>query len=752
VFQFLFKFPHAVFARGQIVFLAPWPSWILWTLIAAGVAGLAALIVWYLPGNASGSHRWRAGVIWLLQSLLLALLLVLLWQPALTVTELKSQQNIVAFLLDDSRSMGIVEDGASRETRAVAALQDGALAAVGGRFQIRLYRFDSGVTRISDLNGLRPEAAATHISASLRQLAEETSGLPLGAVVLLSDGSDNGDGVDPDTLAALRDRHIPVHTVGFGHEQAVQDVEMDDAQLAPRALAESRLAAVIRFHQHGYAGRQSRLLVRDGSQVLSSQNVTFAADGTVQSQSVLFNVGPAGVKALQFSLDALPGEENGANNALTRLLNVDADQRSVLYVEGEPRWEYKFIRRAAGQDHMLRLASMLRTSENKIYRQNVEGAQELSEGFPTRARELFAYQGLVVGSVEASYFTPAQRDLIRQFVDRRGGGVLWLGGRYALADGGWGVSNLADLLPTVLPDTRITFHVDPANVQLSPAGADSPLTRLADDPAVNLQRWKQLPYLMDYQNAGVPKPGALVLATLEAGGKHMPLLVTESYGRGRTAVLATSGTWRWQMNLPLGDPSFTVFWQQLLRWLVTDSHGPVLAAVLHPEIQDDGHAVLSGNVRDEDYEPVADASVEAHILGPDGLAASVPMAPVPGTPGEYAAEWNAARAGDYLTEITAARSGKPLGRDVIHFRRVDGVAENFHTQQNRALLERIAALTGGRYWRPEELSHLAQEIDLSSAGVAARGTRELWNMPAVFLLLLVLAMAEWCMRRLWGVV
>jgi hypothetical protein len=83
---------------------------------------------------------------------------------------------------------------------------------------------------------------------------------------------------------------------------------------------------------------------------------------------------------------------------------------------------------------------------------------------------------------------------------------------------------------------------------------------------------------------------------------------------------------------------------------------------------------------------------------------------------------------------------------------VDGVAENFHTQQNRALLERIAALTGGRYWRPEELSHLAQEIDLSSAGVAARGTRELWNMPAVFLLLLVLAMAEWCVRRLWGVV
>jgi uncharacterized membrane protein len=752
VFQFLFKYPHAVYARGEIVFLAPWPSWILWVLIAASAGGLAALIIGYLPKGASRSHRWRAGVIWLLQSLLVAVLLVLLWQPALTVTELKSQQNIVAFLVDDSRSMGIVEDGGSREAKAIAALQGGALSAVGQRFQTRLYRFDTGVTRIDELGALRPDAAATHISASLRQLADETSGLPLGAVVLLSDGADNGDGVEADTLAALRDRHIPVHTVGFGHEQALQDVEIEEVQLAPRALADSRLAATVRFHQHGYSGHQSRLLVRDGTQVLASQNLTFGADGAVQSQHVLFNVGAAGVKALQFSIDELPGEENTGNNALTRLLNVDAEQRNVLYVEGEPRWEYKFIRRAAGDDHMLRLVSMLRTSENKIYRQNVQDSKELSEGFPTRARDLFAYQGVVIGSVDANYFTAAQRELLRQFVDRRGGGVLWLGGRYAFADGGWGVSSAADLLPTVLPDAKNTFHVDPATVQLTAAGADSPLTRLADDPLANAQRWKKLPYLMDYQNIGSPKPGAIVLATLEAGGRHMPLLVTESFGRGRTAELATSGTWRWQMNLPLGDPSFEIYWQQLLRWLVTDSHGPVVASARRTEIQDDGHTVLSSEVRDEDFEPVADATVEAHILGPDGLADRVVMAPVAGTPGEYSVEWNATRTGDYLTEVSAARAGKPLGRDVIYFRRIDGVAENFHTQQNRALLERLATLTGGRYWRPDELSHLAAEIDLSSAGVTARGTRELWNLPALLLLLLALPMTEWFVRRRWGVV
>jgi len=759
VFQFLFKFPRALFAQGQFVFQSPLPGWTLWLLILAAMAGIAALIWRQVPKPASRLSLQRASVIWALQSLLVAVLLLMLWQPALTVTELQPQQNVVAVLVDDSRSMGILENGTSREAQAVKALQGGVLAAVARRFQTRLYRFDSRLTRIADLQGLQPVGAATHIGASLRQLAEETADLPVGAVVLLSDGSDNASGVDADTLAALRNRHIPVHTVGFGAELSAPDVEIDAATVAARALADSRLAAVVRFHQRGFAGRQSRLLVREGEHVLGSRNVTFNADGAPQSETVLFNTGPAGVKALQFALDAQPGEQNVANNALTRLVTVDADQRSVLYVEGEPRWEYKFIRRAAEDDRILRLVSMLRTSENKLYRQNVQDPKELAEGFPTRAADLFAYHGLVIGSVEATYFTPAQRELIRAFVDRRGGGLLLLGGRFALADGGWGASGLADLLPTALPAGRNTFHVDPANVQLTPAGADSTITRLVDDPVANAERWKKLPYLMDYQDPGTAKPGAAVLATLEAAGHRMPLLVTEQYGRGRSAVLATSGTWRWQMSLPPDDPSFSLFWQQLLRWLVTDSHGRVVAAVDAPELQDDGHAALSAEVRDEDYQPVADAVVEAHVLGPDGLSARVPLTPVRGAPGRFRAEWNAEQTGDYLTEITAARAatgtahaGQPLGRDVLSFRRVDGAAENFHTSQNRELLTRIARLTGGRYWRADELDTLADQISYSPAGISIHGARDLWDMPALLLLILVLAGGEWLLRRQWGII
>ena len=571
-------------------------------------------------------------------------------------------------------------------------------------------------------------------------------------MVLLTDGADNSGGIDLDTISTFRSRRIPVHTVGFGAEQSARDVEIDDAVVAPRALADSRLAARVTLHQRGYAGEKAMLAVRDGGKVLAGRQITLAADGAAQNETLLFNAGDAGARTLQFAIDPLPGEENRDNNSVARLVNVESAKRRILYVEGEPRWEYKFIRRAEQDDRLVSIVSMLRTSENKIYRQGIADPKELADGFPSRAEDLFGYQAIVIGSVEASYFTAAQKELIQQFVDRRGGGLLFLGGRASLGDGGWAASSLADLLPVALPNRKGTFHRDPATASLTPAGADSIITRLVEDPAANVERWKKLPYLMDYQEAGTPKPGAVVLAEMTAAGRKMPLLITENYGRGRTAVLATGGTWRWQMSQPLEDQTHEEFWQQLLRWLVVDTPGRVSASVPSQMLLDDGRVQFSADVRDKNYLPAADAHVEAHILGPGGSAAQIEMAPDPNAPGTFHAEWTADRAGSYLTEVIATREKEELGRDVLNFARMDGAAENFHTEQNRALLEKLSAETGGRYWKPAEISKLPGEISYSEAGIAVRDTKELWNMPIVFLLLLLLPSMQWLLRRKWGVV
>ncbi len=553
MFQFLFKYPVAIFSKGEFVLLGAWPKWILGLLVLAIAAALAWRIHARLALSAHKLKNWQAATIWLLESLMVALVLVLLWQPAIVIAELKPQENIIAVLLDDSRSMGISDNGVTREAQAVQALRGGVLAQLQQKFQVRLYRLDSHLTRASSPDEFSKAAApATHIGDGLKQLASETADLPIGAVVLLSDGSENSGGIDRETIAALRNRHIPVHTVGYGQEVVSRDVEMNDAVISPRALADARLSAAVSFHQNGYAGRKANLSVRDGDKVLTSREITFTGDAKIQTENLLFSAGSASAKVLRFSIDPLPDEQNRANNSVTRLLNVSSDKRRILYVEGEPRWEYKFIRRAEDDDRSVQLVSMLRTTENKIYRQGISDPKELEDGFPVRAEDLFQYQAIIIGSVEAGYFTPAQQDLIREFVDRRGGGLLWLGGRASLSDGVWGGSSLADLLPVVLPNQKNTFHRAPATPELTPAGMDSLITRLVDDPDKNAERWKKLPYLMDYQEVGTPKPGAAVLVEMTGGGRKLPMLITQNYGRGRTAVLATGGTWRWKMSQPLG--------------------------------------------------------------------------------------------------------------------------------------------------------------------------------------------------------
>jgi hypothetical protein len=312
-----------------------------------------------------------------------------------------------------------------------------------------------------------------------------------------------------------------------------------------------------------------------------------------------------------------------------------------------------------------------------------------------------------------------------------------------------------ELLPTSLPSGNHNFRRNPATVELTAAGIDSPITRLLDDPEKNAERWKKLTYLADYQDPGLPKPGATELVDMHAGRRTLPLLVTQNYGSGRTAILATGGTWRWQMSEALGDPSHDLFWQQLLRWLVAESPGPVVASSSARLLMDEGGLQLTAQVRNRTFQPAVDAHVTAHIIGPGGVDALVELRPSQTTPGQYQAEWTAEKPGAYLAEIVAESGvgqAQELGRDVLTFQREDGVAENFHTEQDRTFLEQLASETGGRYWKTSELKSLPREISYSEAGISVRTTKELWNMPIVFLFLLGLPIAEWMLRRKWGVV
>jgi uncharacterized membrane protein len=746
MFQLLFKYPAAVFAKGKLVLLGAWPVWLMVVAMVLSAIALAFLL------RRAGVARSRAITLWSLQAATVILLLLLLWEPAISITTLRPQQNIVAVLVDTSQSMGLKDSGPARLEQAKRLLESRLLPDLRQRYQVRLYSMGETLNRLSQSQQLQPAAPATRINAALHQIADEAGTLPIGAIAVLTDGADTTGGIDAETMAELHRRRLPVNAIGFGRESISRDLELESFDITPKALTGSRVDASIRLRQSGFAGQDTKISVTSGGQVLASRAITLA-DAPEQIEHLDFSAGKEGIKNLEATVEPLDAEVNKKNNRLTSVMHIDGKKRRILYVEGEPRWEYKFLRRAVEDDPAITVISMLRTTQNKIYRQGISAPSELADGFPLKPEELFGYDGLVLGSVEAGFFNAAQQAAMRDFVDRRGAGILFLGGRSSLADGGYNAQPFAELLPVNLPHASSTFQRKFVAAELTAEGKRSLLCRIEDDPEKSAEHWDVLPYLADYQDAGAPKPGAVVLANVDVAGRKLPLLVTENYGAGRTGVFATGGSWRWRMQQPVGDVSQQTFWRQLLRWTVEGTPTRVTAVTSLRQLEDEGGINLRANVKDALYSPLTGAQVQAVITNPQGRTETIAFRSDPTKPGSYDAKWDAHLGGSYMAEVIAmGRDGKEAGRDVLTFRRDDGLAENFHQEQNRELLQKLATETGGHYYTPGSAPRLPDEIAFSDAGISSHELRDVWNMPIVFLLLLSLRVAEWGLRRKWGII
>lgn len=200
MFEFLFKYPASLFHKGQFVLLTPWPLWMLaLAIIAAGAA-----LFFHVRRNHGLLSGARPFAIWLLETGMVALLLFLLWHPALSVATLRPQQNVVAILVDNSKSMAIADADGTREAAAKKALNEGLLKGLSEKFQVRLYEFGKEPQRIASADSLNASGQATRIGDTLERTLAESSSLPLGAIVLLSDGADNSGGINLDTIAAIR--------------------------------------------------------------------------------------------------------------------------------------------------------------------------------------------------------------------------------------------------------------------------------------------------------------------------------------------------------------------------------------------------------------------------------------------------------------------------------------------------------------------------------------------------------------------
>jgi uncharacterized membrane protein len=768
VFELLFVHPVWAYRAGKLSLASAWPRWLLFVLIAVAVV----VIVGSLWRRRFLGLR-RVALIGALQAALAALILCLIWQPVLNVERVRDRQNVLAIAIDNSTSMRYEDEaGKARVTQAITALQNGPLAELGKTFELRFFAFGSGIKPIESLDALPEPEAQSRIGDALLNVLQTAGSVPLAGVVLISDGAENGRSLSETNLRNIAAYGVPVHAIGVGPERIENDLELAEVDM-PSSVAPGAIVTADVIVRHS-AAATSRLRVYDHDALLAARDLKLAANANNQADSVTnvrieFPAGEAGVRDLRFVLEPLAGERNQINNTRRQVLNVPRERRNILYIEGEPRWEFKFIRRAVENEKSLRLASVVRTTQNKFYRQGIRSSEELANGLPTTAKELFEYDAVIIGSYEAPALTPVQHELLKEFVDRRGGSILMLAGRNGLADGGWGSASIEQALPIHLPSKRSNDFVQAQiKAQLTRYGAESTALRFDPIAEKNTEQWEGLPSLANYHRLGSLKPGAVELLQAQVERKQVPLLVWQRYGRGSTYVLATASTQRWQMSLPAEDQRHEVFWRQLLHALADQAPQRAWLKTDRLNYDDETSVHIEADLRDEHFESLTtkageQAQVELVVTPEQGKAIVQTLQPKKtvqsggvsdGVSGAlFEASLNLPDTGLYKVEMTA-RVGNKGEQQVFGaasaFRRDDNVVEHFDLQQHRAVLQRLATDTSGRYWQLDQLNALSAAIPYTKSGIVERQMLPLWNLPIVFLLLLALKLGEWLLRLKWG--
>lgn len=751
LFESLFKYRFFLFREGELTFDSPVSAW--WLLAALVLAGGAAF--WAYRRRSSGSRiRWRRKLLIVLRAVTLILLLALLFRPSLRVSTHLPRKSRVALLIDGSQSMTLPHDsGRSRWEAALGWLDPGSgriVADLEERFQLQKFRFDRDIREIQPGSNLPPTGTGTSLGAALSAARmNRGEGQPLAGVVLLSDGADNLSEQLTQILETFRRERIPVHTVAVGQESLGKDIQVSQVTFTPRILPGSSTRGVVSLTSVGYPGRRVSVEVRESGTLIASQPVTLNGSDTSQIVELSLKPQGTGLKHYTVSVAPQPGEAIQRNNRRHLLLHVEDSRPRILYLEGTPRWEFKFIRRALQKDRNLQLVTLLRTSDNKFYHQGLEGEDTLAAGFPQTPDQLYPYKGLILGSIEAGFFTPSQQEMIVNFVGERGGGFLMLGGRGSFDAGGYAGSDIAAVLPVHLgdgnPESSYVTHW--LNFDLTAYGRQHPALQLVSDPTANLRRWQDMPPISAYNRISRAKPGAAVLARGGRGDRRAILLAAHRFGSGRAIAFMPAASWQWQMGLPHTDRTHTTFWRQLLRWLVASSSDPLQVTFDREIYQDEDAVGIEVAVKDAFFNPAGDREVEATI---DSPGAATDRLALSRNGSEYAGRFQPREKGIHQVRVQTSRDGLEPESAQAYFLVTRTHREFFDAQANPGLLQRIARETGGRHYTLEDAAGLPEEITYADSPNTVLQVLPLWDMPLIFILLGALLCSEWFLRKRWG--
>jgi len=802
------------------------------TALLIGLITIAATIWIYLRTTPQLSMLRKVTLI-VLRSVLLAMILFMLMKPVLLLTVEGFIRRSLLVLIDSSASMQIkdlrqdpadlVRAGISKGvldpkgglTQAASGSADSAsqmsrselmksmltndklqlLTKLGETYDLVPYTFGQTLQALSTggsaASGAPPPADApvkdssflssitfdkpyTAIGDSVRGLLDLKRGQPLAGILLITDGGNNYGSQPLDAAALAQQDKVPLYIYGVGISSP-HDIIVSQVYSPEVVFAKEEATALVTVRSASMSGKTAKLVLKLGDEIVGSQDITFGIDGE-QVIPIKFLPKGKGEFELEASIDPLPDEAVKDNNKASQRVRVIDGKVEVLYIEQKPRWEFRYLQAMLVRDRRL---------DPKFYL--VEGDPELGKeenspylaALPTTRDDWMKYDVIMIGDVDSRIFNDEQMQAIGDLVSTFGGGLIFLSGKNYMPDS-YRRTPLEALFPVEFEgQTSVAGALSTRQVQLelTPAGQNSPTMRLASKEDENTAIWKGLPGIYWDARVSKAKPAAEVLLDDPTPDKSsragaMPVLALQSYGTGQTLFVGTDETWRWRRNI--GEKYYTRFWGQVLLRLGLPR---LLGASRLTQLTTDRKHYVSGervtifgHLYRSGFQPVLDPTVKGTVtIKPDqagsgseaDLKKDISLQATPGKPGIYEGEIIVTTPGIY-TFTTDLDPASP-----IEFRVTEPKFEFGDTALNVALLKKMAATSGGAFYREEDLykmletSKAAAAADLTAVDKIPSGLGgstikvpspqevEIGFSPLYFALMILTACVEWFLRKRW---
>jgi uncharacterized membrane protein len=772
----------------------------LWlTLVALLLA--AGILVWSYTASPNPLVRWICPVLKLAGLTALAICLL---EPLWSGQRAKPGANLFAVIADNSQGLQIHDNGSSRSRGEIlrellTARRSDWQESLDQTFEVKRYFFDARLQSTKDYTELDFNGRASRIGSALKTVAERYRNRPLAGVLLLTDGNATDLHGVPD-LPELP----PVYPVVLGSTQPVQDIAVQQVHTTQTDFEDAPVSVQADITAHGYQGQSvTAQLLETTGKVAAEQTLTPRKDDELLTFRFQFRPQKQGLCFYRLNVrarselgrtdpSARTSEATLNNNTTVLVVDRGHGPYRILYVSGRPNWEFKFLNRAVQEDDQLQLVGLIRVAKREpkfnflgragessnplfrgfnnqspeeierydqpvLIRLNIRDEFELRGGFPRTAEELYEYHAVIVDDLESDFFNPDQATLLQKFVSERGGGFLMLGGMETFQQGKYQRTPIGDMLPVYLDPIEQTNMPGPLKYSLTREGLLQTWARLRDNESDEKSRIQTMAPFQILNKVREAKPGASVIATVaDDEGNSYPALVTQRFGRGRSAALTIGDFWHWGFHDAEAHHDMDKAWRQMMRWLVTDVPNPVeLTAEPQPD-DPNGAVMLKVRVRDKKFLPLDNASVTLEVRPVIGEVSGtnstnsvhLQVEPSPTAPGLYQATFVPRATGGYQASTAVTNvTGKEVGRAAAGWS-TDLAAEEFRSlSPNVSLLETIARKTGGEMVSIDKLDQFARELPHRTAPVMDSWTYPLWHTPAMFALALVLLVSEWGLRR-----